>query len=287
MGRPNKAGVCPCGHEIRYWHDPETGQCMAGRAWKGHAANPHGACTCVRKVKGKTMNGATRTKATTRTVTVDGDKVLGALDQIIEGLQTIRAEVARGKETRHAKTFPDGSRLLVEPPPTSKRAEAPARAASVVDAPDGEGLSSSELSTLYAIAQWGGCTTNDVLVIATGRAERTVQNHLAALSAGGLIERNGGVATLTEEGRARAAGADPKPTRADLLRRWLLDLPAQRAVLEAIAKHGSRSTAQLVEELPHLAERTIQNHLAELARWNLVDRQGGVAWLHPELGGPA
>lgn len=91
----NKAGVCKCGHETRYWHDPETGQCMYGRAWKGHRASTTGSCSCVRKTKGKKT---VKTKTTTQTVTVDGVRVLSALDQIIAGLTTLREEVARAKK---------------------------------------------------------------------------------------------------------------------------------------------------------------------------------------------
>jgi len=125
----NKAGVCKCGHEIRYWHDPATGQCMVGREWKGHAPSVAGACDCVRKVKAKKMNGTT--KKVTRPVTVDGAVVAGALQSIQRAHMTIASEIGallleleRGK-TEGAQPIP---RLLDDAPATSSRAEVPTRA---------------------------------------------------------------------------------------------------------------------------------------------------------------
>lgn len=81
-----KAGLCKCTHEIRYWHNAETGACAFASGFNG-AGEPHppaslfGGCPCVRKVKGK----KTMTKReTTQPVTVRREEIMGALDKLHE-----------------------------------------------------------------------------------------------------------------------------------------------------------------------------------------------------------
>ena len=290
-----KPGICGCQHEIGYWHDKETGRCMYGSGVNG-AGEPHppksiaGGCPCVRKVKAKekrAMKGTTKT--TTRTITVDGARVLDALDQIIGGLQIIRAEVARGKVSKEVPAMLTAPRESPAGGVPSRSTNTNGTAAAGAQTPGSSGGADSELGVgprevLEALSQWGGSADLSELVIATGKAPRTVSDYLSELSAAGLVTRSRGRAALV----GGIKGVHQKPSRVALQTYWCSALGSgQSAVLRALIAAGGRASTAEIARKAEVAERTASDYLSELSRWRLLKRSNGVATLHRELGGPS
>lgn len=281
----NKAGVCKCGHEIRYWHDPATGQCMVGREWKGHAPSVAGACDCVRKVKAKKMNGTTKT---THTVTVDGDGVLAAFDALIKAhevglhaLRNLRAALLAGR-TKTEGTRPI-TQLLEPAPAPSSRAEVPASAAPSRGDDAINDISAGAREVLHAIAQWSGAADTAQLVIATAYAPRTVSDYLSELSSAGLVKRSAGRATLVTQYQNWPA----KPTLEQLRAKCLSSLNSGQAeVLQALFAAGGEETTEGLASATGFAHRTVSDYLSELSSRKLLTRAQGLATLHRDLGGP-
>lgn len=283
MGR-KKAGMCRCGHELRI-HDDE-GHChyADGTFFAGACTRDHGG-PCARPRKKRKRSGPVT--STTRTITVDGGKVIEGFDLIIRGLNILRAEVTRGK-TEGAKSI---TRLLDEVPAPSRRAEVPKSAAPQGHTTPLPTSSDEELSTgarvvLAAIA--ADFSTNAEIVVATGYAERTIQNLLTELAAHGLITRDRGASAITEAGRGEFPGGLPQaPTAKKLIAEWSERLgEGERKCFAHIVEHRGCSVADLADHV-NLAERTVQNILTELARWRLVRRSRGRATLVSILGGPS
>lgn len=260
MGRPNKAGVCKCGHETRYWHDPETGQCMHGLAWKGHAASPFGGCPCVRKVKGKKMNGTMKTSTTTKTtpiVTVRREVIARALDKIISGFEDLRTEIlATGDETSMTSLLDNAPKKSPRTPAAATRAPMVGGRVSVGEvtssrpapvetaAPSGvkrvlhDGtLGKAERSILHPIAQRTPQRTSRAqAAILSGYSvtSSSFSNALTELRTLGYITGHGDELVATADGCA-VAGAGPLPKGGELFAMWAPKLGlCERKVLETL-----------------------------------------------------
>lgn len=287
----NKAGTCRCGHEIRYWHDPATGQCMVGREWKGHEANAFGSCPCVRKVKAKKMNSTTRT---TRAVTIEGEKILNALDNIITGFQVIRAAVARGKDSEGGTIMQgvlrDKSGAEAEPRAptrTNGTASAVVRTTSNGGAASSRAQSKGPRAILLAIVQSGARGITDAgITVATGYKETSRYTYLNALRGEGAVVSHDGRHFATNEGVHWLGDYERLPTGRALLEYWRERLPPGESVIFKSVRAGSCTMASLVATSGY-KETSIYTYLNRLRARELLSYEDGVATISPELGGPS
>lgn len=306
MGRRNKAGVCSCGHEVGYWHDPETGRCMRGLEWRGHPAGAFGRCPCVRKVKGKAM--ASAKKATTVSVTVRREVVLRALNQIIEGFTALRDEILP-LPTRSVSAFDEMTRAA-EPPP---KLEPPPEKDKWPSDPRGPLEHVAELDSWMNGAAGGAAKRLKELEAADAltRAERAVLSVLAQpknaagverkrlamwagyshgsgsfaktladLRADGLIDGDGGAPIkITDAGRAEVGPVKPLPTGWQLREWWERRRPkAESDILEALALHGALARADLAERSDKSANSgSFAKALANLRALGLIEGRSPIS----------
>lgn len=267
---------------------------MGTRAeWRASLGLPN-PCACPGYTTKATKELAMPEKMTTRTVTVDGEQLLDALDNIITGFQVIRAQVARHKG---GAIMPGLLRDESAAGPRD-RAQSPTNGVAAVGAhkaPKSDGATSEFLPSgpraiLEAIAQWEGNADDDVIAIATGYKATSRRTYVGELVSRGFIEREGG------RFRATALGCDElgpemdrtrKPMAAELLDLWLTEkLPEGEAIiLGAIAGAGSMPAPSIIDATGYKAT-SVRTYLGELARRRLIVRENGLARLHPELGGP-
>lgn len=285
-----KVRICKCGHEKDH-HDHGEGPCAICAG-----TNPLGTEPCpkfrakgtagVREVARAAANGhlVHAQPAPSRT---PRSPIGRAIDDIIRALVVIRDELERPRETRHVKTFPDGSRLVLEPVTVTHtgapvvrptRMEKPAQATD----DDGGGSSKAERAFLTALAQHPeGLSRAQVLMHTSYARSGSTNKVFGALVRNGHVENCAAGLRITDKGRAHLGPFNALPKGAALLR-YLLESnklsTAERILLEAAHLAGKdvwHTRQQLLDACGYARSGSTNKAFGKLVRYGYLLKQGG------------
>lgn len=317
-----KAGLCKCTHEIKYWHDVETGRCAYGSGFNG-AGEPHPPrslverCPCVRKVKGKkTMTPTPRT--TTQAITVRRESIIAALDKLHEAARaTQRAgellAAAGGESTKAfhalrvellgmgASEMPailrDAPTNGVSPTGVDPHIREKFHRATATDPiedvhpafdaarslGEADSLGKGERLTMIAVAQSPKGATRDQIMALTGYASRSVSTYLSALRGLGFVDVIGGANVPTHAGIAELGAWTPIETGLELLEHRMREVgKGEATILGTLARKGACTSSELCE-LTTYAKRSMSTYTSTLRARRFIVKKANRWALVPEL----